>query len=94
MIRSTLIKNLIQQMEPTSVQAVKEGTDIIFDQLIHFLVNKKRIEIRGFGSFKVNYCHPCIVRNPKTGEKVVRPLKAYPRFKMGRGLFKMINLNG
>lgn len=45
-----------------------------------------RVEIRGFGTFALNYRPPRIGRNPKTGEKVAVPGKYSPHFKPGKEL--------
>ena len=43
-----------------------------------------RIEIRGFGSFCLNYRPERLGRNPKSGESVVVPAKYVPHFKAGK----------
>lgn len=50
------------------------------------LVSGQRIEIRGFGSFKINYRPSRTGRNPKSGENVPVPEKYVPHFKAGREL--------
>lgn len=50
------------------------------------LVNNKRIEIRGFGTFCLNYRAPRAGRNPKTGESVAITGKWTPHFKPGKAL--------
>jgi len=45
-----------------------------------------RIEIRGFGSFALNYRPPRRGRNPKTGDKVKVSAKYSPHFKAGKEL--------
>lgn len=50
-----------------------------------------RVEIRGFGTFGLNYRLPRIARNPKTGEKVSVPGKHVPHFKAGKELRESIN---
>ncbi|CAH1905043.1 integration host factor subunit beta (fragment) [Candidatus Nitrotoga sp. HW29] len=45
-----------------------------------------RIEIRGFGSFALNYRPLRTGRNPKTGSKVLVPAKYVPHFKAGKEL--------
>lgn len=50
------------------------------------LVEGRRVEIRGFGSFALNYRAPRVGRNPKTGEKVSVPGKFTPHFKAGKEL--------
>ena len=45
-----------------------------------------RVEIRGFGSFSLNYRPPRVGRNPKSGERVPVPAKFVPHFKAGKEL--------
>jgi integration host factor subunit beta len=50
-----------------------------------------RVEIRGFGSFALNYRPPRIGRNPKTGVKVAVPGKHVPHFKAGKDLRELVD---
>lgn len=50
------------------------------------LANNERIEIRGFGTFCLNYRAPRSGRNPKTGESVAITGKWTPHFKPGKAL--------
>lgn len=50
------------------------------------LVTGGRVEIRGFGSFGLNYRPPRTARNPKTGTPVDVPGKWTPHFKAGKEL--------
>ena len=58
----------------------------ILDAMVQNLVEGKRIEIRGFGSFSLNFRPPRVGRNPKTGEKVTVAGKHVPHFKAGKEL--------
>jgi len=55
------------------------------------LVNKQRIEIRGFGSFSLHYRAPRTGRNPKTGDSVTLSGKYVPHFKPGKDLRDRVN---
>jgi integration host factor subunit beta len=55
------------------------------------LIYGGRAEIRGFGSFNLNYKPPRIGRNPKTGEKVDVPEKWTPHFKAGKELRAIVD---
>ena len=68
----------------TSVLAI---LDRISDQLAH----GGRVEIRGFGSFKVNVRPARRGRNPKTGERVDVPAKPAPAFKAGIELRALVD---
>ena len=68
--------------------------DTIFDSMADALVEGDRIEIRGFGSFKVKNRGEREGRNPKTGESVHIPAKKWPHFKVGKELYERINRRG
>ncbi len=60
--------------------AVKE----ILDAIGNALAQGDRVEIRGFGSFRLNY-HPARTgRNPKSGEAVAVAAKYVPHFQPGK----------
>ena len=56
------------------------------------LADGERIEIRGFGSFSLNYRSARVGRNPKTGEEVSLVGKYVPHFKPGKELRERVNL--
>jgi integration host factor subunit beta len=63
----------------------------ILDAMAATLVRGDRIEIRGFGSFALNYRPPRNGRNPKTGESVNVPAKYVPHFKAGLELRERVD---
>ena len=65
--------------------------DTIFDSVIHALKTGDKIEIRGFGSFRIRQRKPRIGRNPKTGAKVEVPAKRVPYFKPSKELKALVN---
>jgi integration host factor subunit beta len=64
---------------------------MILDALTSALVKGDRIEIRGFGSFALNYRPPRTGRNPKSGDKVQVPEKYVPHFKAGKELRERVD---
>jgi nucleoid DNA-binding protein len=46
----------------------------------------EKVELRGFGSFRVRKRGPRVGRNPRTGELVDVPAKRIPYFKPGKDL--------
>ena len=60
--------------------------DIFFESMKNALIQGKRVEIRGFGSFKLNQYKPYTGRNPKTGAPINIPSKKLPFFKAGKEL--------
>jgi integration host factor subunit beta len=55
------------------------------------LVEGRRIEIRGFGSFALSTRPPRTGRNPKSGEAVLVPEKRVPHFKPGKELRQRVD---
>ena len=65
--------------------------ETIFDSVIGALQSGDKIEIRGFGSFRIRQRNPRIGRNPKTGERVEVPAKRVPYFKPSKELRDLVN---
>jgi len=63
----------------------------VLDSIIDSLQSGDKVELRGFGSFRLRERAPRIGRNPKTGEKVNVPSKRVPYFKPGKDLKALIN---
>ena len=55
------------------------------------LIRSDRLEIRGFGSFKVKDYDGYKGRNPKTGELIEVNSKKLPFFKVGKELKERVN---
>lgn len=68
--------------------------ETIFDSVIGALKSGDKIEIRGFGSFRIRQRKPRIGRNPKTGTKVEVPAKKVPYFKPSKELRDLVNPAG
>jgi integration host factor subunit beta len=65
--------------------------DTVFRSIISALQRGEKIELRGFGSFRLRQREPRKGRNPKTGDKVDVPPKKVPYFKPGKELKELIN---
>ena len=68
--------------------------DQLFDSVIKALKSGDKLEVRGFGSFRVRQRNARVGRNPKTGEKVEVPAKRVPYFKPSKELKDLINDDG
>lgn len=68
--------------------------ETIFDSVIGALRSGDKIEIRGFGSFRIRQRKPRIGRNPKTGTRVEVPAKKVPYFKPSKELRDLVNPAG
>jgi len=63
----------------------------LFNSMVDTLAKGGRVEIRGFGSFKVKEYEPYSGRNPKTGESIQVRGKKLPYFRLGSVMRKRIN---
>ena len=73
-------------------RTAEEIVNVLFESMGQALVAGERIEIRGFGSFKVRQYQGYIGRNPRTGATIEVKPKVLPVFKVGKGLRAQVNL--
>ena len=50
-----------------------------------------KVELRGFGSFRLHHRQPRAGRNPKTGDPVPIPARQVPWFKAGKALRVLVD---
>ena len=65
--------------------------EAVFSSIVEALQQGDKIELRGFGSFRLRQREPRKGRNPKTGDRVDVPPKRVPYFKPGKELKELIN---
>jgi integration host factor subunit beta len=94
MTKSELIAQLAERFPQLVAKDADYAVKMILDAMTEALANGDRIEIRGFGSFALNYRPPRVGRNPKSGEKVLVPEKYVPHFKAGKELRERVDLSG
>ena len=91
MNRSDLIQRISDQNHDLPPVVVEAAVKIIIDHMTQTLVTGGRIEIRGFGSFTTHAYEAREVRNPKTGEKLIKAARRLPHFKPGKPLRDAVN---
>lgn len=90
MIKKDLIDRIHRRMRHLHEKDVSLSVRLLLEVMTHALANNERIEIRGFGVFKLNYRPPRLSRNPKTHVPVQVPEKMVPHFKMGKTMREAI----
>lgn len=70
---------------------VDDAVNSILNAMTAALAQGSRIEIRGFGSFSLNYRPPRVGRNPKSGDTVEVPAKIVPHFKAGKEMRERVD---
>ena len=91
MTKSDLIARLAERFPQLVAKDADFAVKMVLDALSEALVKGDRIEIRGFGSFSLNYRPPRVGRNPKSGDKVSVPEKWVPHFKAGKELRERVD---
>lgn len=90
MTKSQLIEALAKA-EGITLKAAEVAVNVVFQSMEDALARGDRLEIRGFGSFKVK-CYECYKgRNPKSGEIIEVKPKKLPFFKVGKELKERVN---
>ena len=91
----TVTKAEIIQEVSSAIGLTKLETEAILNAVISkitkSLESKRRVEIRGFGTFGIKKREPRKARNPGTGEVVFLPERYVPVFKPSSLLNKNIN---
>ncbi|MDR3429077.1 MULTISPECIES: integration host factor subunit beta [Silvimonas] len=91
MTKSELISKLTSRYPQLVTKDAELAVKTILDAMGKSLAQGQRIEIRGFGSFDLNYRPPRVGRNPKSGSRVEVPEKFVPHFKAGKELRERVD---
>lgn len=92
MTRSDLIAALASRFPRLTATDADLSVKLILDAMTSALAQHNRVEIRGFGSFSINYRPPRTGRNPKSGVKVSVPAKYVPHFKAGKEMRDRVDI--
>jgi len=90
MTKAELVEDVARAAELTKKDA-ERLVEIVFESIIETLNQGEKIELRGFGSFRVRERGARRGRNPKTGDPVDIPAKRVPYFKPGKEMKELIN---
>ncbi len=90
MTKAELAEEVSQSTELTKKEA-EITVQAVLDSIVDSLKAGEKVELRGFGSFRLRERASRQGRNPKTGEAVFVPAKRVPYFKPGKELRDLIN---
>ena len=91
MNKSDLIEALSKETG-LPVRKAEEVVNTVFNSMADSLAQGDRVEIRGFGSFKIKNYDGYTGRNPKTGELIEVKPKKLPFFKCGKDLKERVDI--
>ena len=90
MTKAELVERVAQAATLSRAEA-ESAVQTVLDSIMDALNRGEKIELRGFGSFRLRARRPRQGRNPKTGARVDVPGKSIPYFKPGKELRDMLN---
>jgi integration host factor subunit beta len=86
--------DLIEELALLS-ELSKKSSEIVVKTFVNSIVESltrgDKVELRGFGTFKLRRRRARIGRNPRTGERVDVPSKVVPFFKPGKALRELVD---
>jgi integration host factor subunit beta len=85
------LNRLLATEEELSQKKAKTIVETVFECMAQALSQGERIDIRGFGTFKVKTYAGYLGRNPKSGASVRVKPKKLPCFKAGKVLKERLN---
>ena len=91
MLRSELVLKIQKKYPSLNLSDIEKIIDLFFKKIFKGLVENKKIEIRGFGTFSKKINKEKYVRNPKTNEKLYKNKSHKIHFKVGKILHQKIN---
>jgi len=68
MLKRELVNEVAAQLNDYYKQDIAQAVDVILEEISAALIEGRRVEIRGFGSFSVRNRKPRSTKNPKTGK--------------------------
>ena len=83
------LNNKYPSLKPSDIEKI---VGIFFETISKSLSENKKIEIRGFGTFKIKTNKARKARNPKTGGIIDVFEKKSVHFKTGKILYKKVNI--
>jgi integration host factor subunit beta len=90
MTKADLVEQVAKETDMTKKDA-EQLVEVVFESIIGALNKGDKIELRGFGSFRVRERDARKGRNPKTGATVNIPAKRVAYFKPGKELKDIVN---
>ncbi len=74
-----------------TIRKAKEVVRTLYNSMANALANNDRVEIRGFGTFKVKHYDGYSGHNPKTGKPIKIKAKKLPVFKCSNELKERVD---
>tara|TARA_B100001123_G_C14901675_1_gene864083 strand:+ start:294 stop:572 length:279 start_codon:yes stop_codon:yes gene_type:complete len=90
MNKSDLVKNISFKVDNVKKIDVEEAVNQLINLISDSLLEKNRVEIRGFGTFSSRYRSVRLARNPRTGTSITVGSKLYTYFRPSKLLKRQV----
>ncbi|HDD52487.1 MAG TPA: HU family DNA-binding protein [Thermosulfidibacter takaii] len=90
MTKSDLVERIAEKLDVTKKEA-EAIVNVVFGSIVDAVKREEKVELRGFGCFKVKTKRARKGRNPRTGEEIDIPPKRVPYFKPGKDMKEAVN---
>lgn len=85
----------IVEKASASVDMPKRKGEVVVNTVLRCIIDAlskgERVDLRGFGSFRVSARNGRMGRNPRTGEEIKVPAKRVPLFRAGKEFRRRVN---
>ena len=92
MTKAELVEKVSDKIHLTKKQT-ELVVNTVFQSITDSLSDGNKVELRGFGSFRIRERNARVGRNPKSGAQVDVPAKRVPFFKAGKDLRELVDKN-
>lgn len=86
MLKRDLVNAVTEEMDGYLKKDIGQALDIVLESITDALAQKRRVEIRGFGSFSVRQRSARTTKNPRTGKVMQIPPRKNVHFTMSKSL--------
>ena len=91
MIKSELVQRISAQNRHLYERDAENIVNAILGEIVAALARGDRVELRGFGAFRVKSHRARNGRNPRTGARVAIGEKSFPAFRTGKEMRERLN---
>ncbi len=85
MLKKDIIDKVSQELSMQK-QDVEQAVNVMLESMTQALIEERRIELRGFGSFSIRQRKPRSTKNPRTGKIMDIPSRKTLHFTMSKSL--------
>lgn len=86
MLKSDIVNKLAEHLDGYLKRDIGQAVDIMLEAITEALVEGRRVEIRGFGSFSTRQRKARKTENPRTGKIMNIPARRHLHFTMSKSL--------